>query len=164
MQKGSWKLLTGAGDGDSQDGQVWRLVTSGSRTKAPLPAELQLQSRYSALGTGSSGKPGEVVFALGKGRAQVHGDVHWNGDESAESTRLKGRGQNNVGDIMAGIYYRPPDRKPALDVWGKPPGWRPLYSCGTSSNLVSSGKSTGLGASKPGDFWKHQERFLDTAD
>lgn len=93
---------------------MWRLVTSGSRTKASLPAELQLQSRYSALGTGSSGKPGEVAIALGKGRAQVHGDVHWNRNEPAESTWLRGRGQNNVGDIMAGICYSPPDRKPAL--------------------------------------------------
>lgn len=43
MKKGQLEtVLQGAVDGDSQERGVWRLGTSGNRTKAPF---LQLQSR-----------------------------------------------------------------------------------------------------------------------
>ena len=43
MKKGQLETtLKGAVDGDSQVREVWRLVTSGNRTKAP---SLQFQSR-----------------------------------------------------------------------------------------------------------------------
>lgn len=37
------------GNGDFQDGEGWKLVTSGTRRQVSSPADLQLQNRFSAL-------------------------------------------------------------------------------------------------------------------
>jgi len=45
--------LKGAADGGSQEEVVWRLVTSANKRKAfSLTTDIQLQNRYSDLGTG----------------------------------------------------------------------------------------------------------------
>lgn len=68
-----------------------------------------------------------------------------------------------MGDIVAGICYRPPDTKSPLDGWRKPPDRSPLYSWGTSTTLASGGRAAGLGATQE-ISGGCQEQFLDTAD